>query len=77
VPKHLRSTGYAGAKALGSGEGYVYPHDAKDAIVSQDYLGVEKVYYAPTERGVEAVLREYLEKVRATAAEAKEHGRKH
>ncbi len=69
VPKHLRSTGYAGAKILGSGEGYLYPHDADDGIVSQDYLGIDKVYYTPTNRGAEAVLREYLEKVRARAAD--------
>lgn len=67
VPKHLRSSGYAGAKTLGSGRGYRYPHDAKDAIVSQDYLGVEKVYYTPSDRGAEAVLREYLKRVRGEA----------
>ncbi|MGB2984320.1 MAG: replication-associated recombination protein A, partial [Phycisphaerae bacterium] len=64
VPKHLRSTGYPGAKTLGSGEGYRYPHDADDGIVPQDYLGVDKVYYTPTDRGTEAILRKYLEKVR-------------
>lgn len=69
VPKHLKSTGYPGAKTLGSGEGYRYPHDAKDAIVPQDYLGVEKVYYTPTNRGAEAVLSAYLDKVRRSAGE--------
>ncbi len=64
VPKHLRSTGYAGAKKLGSGEGYLYPHDADDGIVPQDYLGVEKIYYTPTQRGAEAKMSEYLENVR-------------
>ena len=73
VPKHLRSTGYSGAKRLGSGEGYRYPHDAKDAIVPQEYLGVDKVYYTPTDRGTEAVLRAYLEKVRGKVAEARKH----
>jgi putative ATPase len=73
VPKHLRSTGYAGAKRLGSGEGYRYPHDAKSGIVPQDYLGVERVYYTPTERGTEAALRRYLDKVRRKAAEANEN----
>ena len=63
VPRHLRSSGYAGAGRLGSGEGYRYPHDAKDAIVSQDYLGVDKVYYSPSDRGAEALLRQYLAKV--------------
>ncbi len=64
VPKHLRGSGYAGAKRLGSGDGYRYPHDEKSGIVEQDYLGVEKVYYTPTDRGTEAVLREYLKRRR-------------
>lgn len=64
VPKHLRSSGYPGAKNLGSGEGYRYPHDAPEGIVAQDYLGVDKVYYTPTNRGDEARMRAYLEKVR-------------
>lgn len=64
VPKHLRSTGYKGAEKLGSGKGYQYPHDAKDAIVAQEYLGVDKTYYTPTDRGAEAVLGRVLEDVR-------------
>ena len=64
VPKHLRSTGYSGAKRLGSGKGYRYPHDRKDGIVDQEYLGVEKVYYTPTDRGAEAKIQEFLKKVR-------------
>ena len=73
VPKHLRSTGYAGAKELGSGEGYRYPHDADDGIVPQDYLGIERVYYTPTDRGAEAVIREYLARVRHRLQDAGEH----
>ena len=53
VPRHLRDTHYAGAKALGHGEGYVYPHDHPGAAVDQDYLGVDRVYYRPTSRGFE------------------------
>ncbi len=68
VPMHLRSTGYAGAKRLGSGAGYRYPHDSEDGIVEQEYLGVEKEYYTPTDRGAEARLSEYLEKVRGRKA---------
>jgi putative ATPase len=64
VPKPLRSTGYPGAKALGSGEGYHYPHDAEEGIVPQNYYGVDKVYYTPTGHGAEALVREYLDKVR-------------
>lgn len=72
VPKHLRSTGYAGAKRLGSGEGYQYPHDARAGIVEQEYLGIDKVYYTPTDRGAEAKIREYLDRVRRLAADSRE-----
>jgi putative ATPase len=64
VPKHLRSTGYQGAEKLGSGKGYRYPHDAKDAIVAQEYLGVDKTYYTPTDRGAEAEMGRVLEDLR-------------
>lgn len=37
VPAHLRGTSYAGAKALGSGKGYLYPHDYPGHVVEQDY----------------------------------------
>jgi putative ATPase len=74
VPKQLRSTSYRGAKVLGAGEGYRYPHDAAEGIVPQDYPGVEKVYYTPTDRGTEAVLRQYLEKVRRIRGESTDTG---
>ncbi len=70
VPKHLKSTGYSGAKRLGSGEGYRYPHDAKEGIVAQEYLGVDKTYYVPTDRGAEAAMARFLAEVRRRAAEA-------
>ena len=57
VPKHLRDTHYSGAKELGHGENYVYPHDSDDASLDQDYLGVDRVYYHPTDRGFEGRLR--------------------
>ena len=56
VPKHLRSSGYAGAKRLGSGEGYRYPHDEANGAAEQEYLGVDKVYYTPTDHGAEGLL---------------------
>lgn len=54
VPKHLRDTHYKGAKRLGHGEGYQYAHDHEGGYVKQDYLGVDKRYYTPTDRGFEA-----------------------
>ena len=64
VPKHLRDASYKGAKRLGHGEGYVYPHDHPGHFVPQDYLGVEKLYYEPTDQGVEKKIKERLEKWR-------------
>lgn len=64
VPRHLRDTHYAGAQRLGH-KGYQYAHDSKDGYVSQDYLGVDRSYYLPVNRGHEAVIRGYLEKLRA------------
>ena len=56
VPVHLRDKHYTGAKRLGHGAGYEYAHDAPDAIASQDYLGVDREYYQPTDRGFEKEL---------------------
>ncbi len=40
-PAHLRSANYPGAKKLGHGVGYKYPHDFEDAQVEQQYLPSE------------------------------------
>ena len=65
VPEHLRDSHYFGAKKLGHGAGYKYAHDSKDHFVAQDYLGVDKLYYEPTEQGVEKKIKERVEKWRA------------
>jgi putative ATPase len=54
-PKMLRGSGYRGAKALGSGEGYIYPHDDKRGF-ELDYLPEEmrgKRYWQPKGVGEE------------------------
>lgn len=56
VPIHLRDGHYAGSKQLGHGVGYQYSHDALDGIASQDYLGVDRQFYHPTDRGAEREL---------------------
>jgi putative ATPase len=71
VPRHLRDAHYPGAKELGH-EGYKYAHDYPDGYVPQEYLGVEKQYYRPTDRGKEAVFRQYLEKLAKIRAAAEE-----
>lgn len=69
VPKHLRDTHYKAAKRLGHGEGYRYPHDHADGVIEQDYLGVSNVYYAPTDRGYEATIKQRLQQWKQSLAE--------
>ncbi len=65
VPDHLRDSHYSGAKKLGHGTGYKYPHDDPKGVVPQDYLGTEpKIYYEPKETGREKIVKEYLQKLR-------------
>jgi putative ATPase len=72
VPRHLQDSHYPGAKRLAHGEGYEYAHDAPDAIATQDYLGVDRTFYRPTNRGFEAELAERLEGIRAKLRGEKE-----
>lgn len=46
VPDHLKDSHYPGAKELGHGKGYKYPHDY-GGYVEQDYLKKKKKYYKP------------------------------
>ena len=64
VPKHLKGTGYQGAKTLGHGEGYKYAHDYEGHHVAQDYLERKIRYYFPTEQGHEKTLKDYLESLK-------------
>jgi len=64
VPIHLRDASYKGAKRLGHQEGYKYAHNFKEGVAPQDYLGVEKTYYEPTDHGHEAKLKARLEHYR-------------
>jgi putative ATPase len=61
VPKALRDTHYQGAKRLGHGQGYVYPHDAPGHFVPQKYLPEDRIFYRPTGEGEEEVIRQRLE----------------
>nr|WP_227487073.1 replication-associated recombination protein A [Nocardioides malaquae] len=68
VPAHLRDSHYGGAKKLGHGEAYVYPHDRPHGVATQQYLpdSLEgATYYRPTTRGVEGQLRETWERIRS------------
>ncbi|HMR49632.1 MAG TPA: replication-associated recombination protein A [Arachnia sp.] len=67
VPAHLRDAHYSGAKKLGHGEGYKYPHDYPHGIVAQDYLPEDlrgAQYYQPTDHGAEAQVAERMAAIR-------------
>ncbi|MGZ4132707.1 MAG: replication-associated recombination protein A [Actinomycetota bacterium] len=56
VPMHLRDSSYPGAKRLGHGKGYRYPHDFPGHEVEQEYRPVRfqgKRYYDPSGQGEE------------------------
>lgn len=56
VPKHLRDASYQGARKLGHGEGYKYPHDYPGHVVDQEYRPVRyqgTPYYEPSDQGEE------------------------
>lgn len=73
VPLHLRDAHYAGAKALGHGKGYQYPHDAPLGISPQRYLPEELEgtrYYRPTDHGYERQVTERLNRIRSVLDQA-------
>lgn len=58
VPMHLRDPHSSGYNPAGAD--YVYPHNATEGFVKQDYLGAEKNYYRPVERGYEKQIQERM-----------------
>ncbi|MGH2982210.1 MAG: replication-associated recombination protein A [Solirubrobacterales bacterium] len=66
-PDYLRDAHYPGARKLGRGSGYVYPHDEAGGVAGQSLMpeGMERRrFYEPTDRGFEAELRRRLEQIR-------------
>jgi putative ATPase len=61
VPPHLRDAHYPGAAKLGHGGGYVYPHDAPDGWVPQQYRPDrhDDRYWHPTGRGADVDRRQH------------------
>lgn len=65
VPLHIRNAPTALMKDFGYGHGYQYAHDDRDGLVLQEHLPPElagRVYYEPTTRGYEAVIKDRLTK---------------
>ena len=65
VPRQLRNAPHPGMAQLGCGKGYQYSHDFEGGVSpDQEYLGVDKKFYLPTDRGYEKHITAYLEYVR-------------
>jgi putative ATPase len=72
VPVHLKDTHYKGAKRLGHGEGYKYAHDFPGGFAEQEYLGVNNIYYEPTDRGFEGEIGRRLQEFRKRRTDNKD-----
>jgi len=67
VPAHLRDGHYAGAAKLGNAQGYRYPHDVPEGVLTQQYAPDDLVgrdYYEPTPRGAERAVADRLPRLR-------------
>jgi putative ATPase len=72
VPLHLRDAHYRGARSLGHGGGYAYPHDEPEGWIAQQYRPDEvdgHVYYEPSPHGAEADLVESVVARRSAGAD--------
>ncbi|MGZ6223501.1 MAG: replication-associated recombination protein A [Syntrophales bacterium] len=79
VPLHIRNAPTRLMKDLGYGKGYQYAHEFEDAYVPQDYLPDDlmgEVYYRPTARGHEKVIKDRIEKWRKIRESMREPGKK-
>jgi len=76
VPLHLRNAPTGLMKAFGYGEGYQYAHDVENKVADMQCLPdnlKDRVYYHPTDQGVEARIKARLEEIKRVKKEA-HHG---
>ena len=67
VPLHIRNAPTALMKELGYGHGYRYAHDEAEGVAEMSCLPEHlegRQYYQPTERGLEAKIKEALDRAR-------------
>ncbi len=80
VPLHLRPAAHRRlTREHGYGKGYLYPHDYDDADVEQQYLPDElagRVFYEPSEEGLELKIGERLQRLRRQRLEARRASKK-
>jgi putative ATPase len=64
VPSHMRDSHYKGARVLGHGKGYEYPHDDPRGWLAQQYAPDDVVgrrYYEPSAHGFEQEVRRRMD----------------
>lgn len=81
IPSYLKDAHYSGAKDLGRGLTYKYPHNFENHYVEQQYLPDElrgKRFYVPSDNGYERGMRMWLERIGKYPKKGRdEHGRRH
>ncbi len=79
VPFHIRNAPTRLMKDIGYGKDYKYAHNYKDGFVAQEYLPEKlkgQLFYEPTGRGYEKVIKQRLEGWRRLQGKHKQAGKK-
>jgi putative ATPase len=77
VPLHLRNAPTGLMKGLGYGAGYQYAHDLEAKVADMQCLPDnlrDRVYYRPTNEGIEKRIRERMEEIKRQRSRASEGG---
>ena len=77
VPLHLRNAPTSLMKGLGYGQGYQYAHDLEGKVADMQCLPDNlngRVYYRPTNEGIEKRIRERMEEIKRQRSRASEGG---
>ena len=77
VPLHLRNAPTRLMKGLGYGKGYQYAHDLESKVADMECLPDNlrgRVYYQPTNEGVEKRIRERMEEIKRQRSQASVNG---
>ena len=79
VPFHIRNAPTRLMKDIGYGKDYKYAHNCKDGFVAQEYLPEKlkgQLFYEPSDRGYEKIIKHRLEGWRRLQGEHKQTGKK-
>src|ERR1700752_3173969 len=75
VPLHLRNAPTSLMKGLGYGHGYQYAHDLESKVANMQCLPDnlrDRVYYRPTNEGIEKRIRERMDEIKRQRTRAAE-----